>query len=454
MPQLTGHAPSATILDSMLYSLPDVLTVWHTSSQPPLTITYKFETHAPADINLAYSGWTPFTTAEEDAIRAILGEFADVLNVVFVEAKDAADPDINFGKVDLGHAGEGGFQYQAVVDGDGNLVSKSLDGFAVFDSSINLADPDQAGVILHEIGHALTLKHPGLYTGSADQGNSPPYLPKSQDNNQYTVMSYRPDPHTGEPAKHLMLYDIAALQARFGANDHYRSGDTTYSASPGETKTIWDTGGNDVIDGGHISNPVTIDLREGKFSSLEGKDDLAIAYGVIIERAIGGDAGDKLIGNQWNNKLAGKGGADLLIGGKGNDRLDGGNGGDTLKGGSGKDWLDGSNGQDRLIGGSGADKFVFDSPLTGVDRIVDFTPHQDVIVLDDAVFTALNGLTSLPGKAFWIGPAAHDHSDRIIYDTDTGNLFYDPDGDRQDAAVKFAKIGAHLDLHANDFLIV
>jgi hypothetical protein len=60
-----------------------------------------------------------------------------------------------------------------------------------------------------EIGHRMTLKHPGNY--GADEG---PFLNRSKENNKYSVMSYRDNPDSGERADHLMLYDIAALQSR------------------------------------------------------------------------------------------------------------------------------------------------------------------------------------------------------------------------------------------------
>ena len=54
----------------------------------------------------------------------------------------------------------------------------------------------------------------------------------------------------------------------------------------------------------------------------------------------------------------------------------------------------------------------------------------------------------------FVGKAAHDGSDRIVYDDKTGKLFYDADGNGGDAAVLFAKLDPHLDLGFGDFLIV
>ena len=55
--------------------------------------------------------------------------------------------------------------------------------------------------------------------------------------------------------------------------------------------------------------------------------------------------------------------------------------------------------------------------------------------------------------AFWIGSQAHDANDRIIYDSSTGALSYDPDGTGSKAAVQFATLGANLKMTYKDFLV-
>jgi Ca2+-binding RTX toxin-like protein len=82
-------------------------------------------------------------------------------------------------------------------------------------------------------------------------------------------------------------------------------------------------------------------------------------------------------------------------------------------------------GNDKLTGGDGNDAFVFNTALNGtnnVDSIGDFDPLEDVIRIDNAVF---NGLATgtLASAAFAKNATgnAGDASDRIIYETDTGN---------------------------------
>ena len=184
-------------------------------------------------------------------------------------------------------------------------------------------------------------------------------------------------------------------------------------------------------------HPVTINLNDGTFSSLGAKDNLAIAYGAIIENAVGGQVGDAITGNQWDNDLTGGGGNDVLDGRGGNDHLAGGGGNDTL------------------IGGGGSDSFVFNAALnasSNVDTVKDFAHGVDVIVLENAVFTALAALGTLAASAFFAGAAAHDADDRVIYNPGNGALIYDANGSASGGAVQ-CQTRRGADQSAADFLV-
>lgn len=220
------------------------------------------------------------------------------------------------------------------------------------------SDPDQGWTagsgnfssLLHEIGHAVGLKHP------FEDGNT---LPVSLDSTQYSVMSYTEGPHSlfvrvtqeGSSIRWEsfnvqpdtpMLLDIAAAQYLYGANLTYRTGDDVYTFDPATPfmRTIWDAGGSDTISIANFTRGSTIDLRAGSFSSISipsdsgagvgwkdpppdptyyGTNNLAIAYGVVIENAIGGAGNDHMVGNDAANRLQGGGGNDTLDGGAGLD---------------------------------------------------------------------------------------------------------------------------------------
>ncbi|CAK0773785.1 serralysin [Gammaproteobacteria bacterium] len=174
----------------------------------------------------------------------------------------------------------------------------------------------------------------------------------------------------------------------------------------------------------------------------------------------GGSGNDALIGGEGNDTLNGGAGADKLNGGTDNDRLNGGSGADILTGGAGNDILNGGLAADTMTGGAGNDIFRFDSTLgdANIDTIKDFGSPQDKLYLDDVVFNnvgALGRFSSTDGR-FWANNAgvAHDASDRIIYDTDSGALFYDADGNGAGTAIQFATLTGHPILHAADIWVV
>jgi Ca2+-binding RTX toxin-like protein len=144
-------------------------------------------------------------------------------------------------------------------------------------------------------------------------------------------------------------------------------------------------------------------------------------------------------GNGLDNVLTGNAGANVIDGKLGADTIAGGGGADTL------------------TGGAGADHFVFDAALAdaGVDVIKDFNVAEDTIAFDHDVFGALGGPGALAAGAFRVGAGATDADDRIIYNSGTGELFYDADG--AGAAwtqVKVAQLSGGLSMTDQDFLVV
>ena len=161
-------------------------------------------------------------------------------------------------------------------------------------------------------------------------------------------------------------------------------------------------------------------------------------------------------GTSGSDNWTGTAGDDIFDGLGSSDVLRGLGGNDTLKGGSGGDSLYGGAGNDILTGNGGRDTFYFDTaPGAGnLDRITDFTPGSDRVALENGIFTALGSAGTLSSSAFYRGAAAHDATDRIIYDSGTGHLFYDPDGTGAAAAMHIADLAAGLSLSASSFLVV
>jgi Ca2+-binding RTX toxin-like protein len=319
----------------------------------PLTVTYGFMTVAPWYVTVWGNETLPFTqfTPEQRAgVDRAVQMFESVANIDFVYRADGDNAQVRFGSAVL-PSSEAAHTYYPEPSDDAA-------GDVWFDSTYSGVQSQVSGsygfmVTLHEMGHALGLKH------SFDGGT---ILPYDQDNRQYTVMSYNAAASmpNREPAT-LMLYDIAALQYLYGANTSYKSGNDTWRWNPDETflACLWDGGGNDTLDASNQTRRVIINLNPGTFSSIgsyQGGDslnNLSIAFNCWIENATGGSGNDTITGNDLANRLDGGSGNDTITDGDGNDTVLGGGGDDTFYAGFGADSYDGGRGSDVVIYGLG-----------------------------------------------------------------------------------------------------
>ncbi|MEH2072343.1 MAG: DVUA0089 family protein [Nostoc sp.] len=144
------------------------------------------------------------------------------------------------------------------------------------------------------------------------------------------------------------------------------------------------------------------------------------------------DLGRVFTGDALNNSIAGGSGNDNLNGAGGNDTITGGNGNDTLIGGTGNDLLVGGSGNDVLTGGDGADAYRFTAPSDRLDTINGFSGSGgDKIQISAAGFGGGLVAGSLTSDRFRSGAGittANTTTQRFIYNTSTGALFYDADG--------------------------
>ncbi len=124
----------------------------------------------------------------------------------------------------------------------------------------------------------------------------------------------------------------------------------------------------------------TYSLSDGKGASDWATVSVTVGAADTI---VGTEGNDTLAGTEGADHILGLGGNDSLYGYGGNDTLEGGAGADLLKGGSGDDVLTGGTGADWLYGGAGRDVFRYQSLEDAGDRIVDFTPGEDVLDLRD-----------------------------------------------------------------------
>ena len=173
-------------------------------------------------------------------------------------------------------------------------------------------------LIVHELGHALGLKHSFSETDSFDQIGDGPYLEReSEENTDWTMMSYT----DGDSAysTNFEPFDIAALHYIYGVAADVNEGDSAYLFDDSQGVFVYDGQGVDVIDASSAQSAATIYLTEGDWSFIGEKSDLitsanqlTINFNTEIEGAIGGDFNDTLSGNLLDNNLQGGGGNDII----------------------------------------------------------------------------------------------------------------------------------------------
>jgi Ca2+-binding RTX toxin-like protein len=169
----------------------------------------------------------------------------------------------------------------------------------------------------------------------------------------------------------------------------------------------------------------------------------------------GSTQGDTLYGFKGVDKISGVSGDDWLFGNGGDDKLYGGDGHDSLAGGAGADLLDGGTGHNFLTGNGGKDTFAFSAPLSGgnYSEIVDFKHKKDKIQVDNDVFQGVGGKGDLKAGHFSTLEDYTGKQKTIVYDEDTGWLYYSKIGGGLSNAQYFAKVKIGTDLDHHDFLV-
>jgi hypothetical protein len=297
-----------------------------------------------------------------------------------------------------------------------------------------------------------------------------------------------------------------------GANILDGKGGADYMFGFGGDDTYFVDNAGDQIFGEGAGNGYDIVFTTGSFTLAAGLEIEEISAptpgdGLVLT---GNEFAQKLIGNSGSSVLDGRGGADFMSGGTGSDtyyvddagdvvdetatsasfdavytsvsyaltasarvewlsttasydtaaiNLTGSSSNQYLIGNEGANVLDGRAGADILLGYGGADSFAFTTSVGGsssgnVDVIVDFQAGIDKILLDDAIFAGIGGPGALASGVFVTGSAAGDADDRLIYNSSTGQLFYDGNGSAAGGAFLFVTLQGAPTLTASDFQVI
>ena len=212
-------------------------------------------------------------------------------------------------------------------------------------NDINLSfQPGAEGylMVLHELGHALGLKHPHDTINSRLSFGK--YGTSQYDLDEYTIMSYNDNSHSYvayDPITPMVL-DVIALQYLYGKNMQINSGNTDHKiVHTAEYYTIWDPSGIDTINLSNSKWDWYVELPYVISSSLHGEyvgvaftdenynapTDLIWLIGEI-ENIVGGSGDDILVGNHLNNYIEGGSGNDFIYSFDANNTLVGGLGRD------------------------------------------------------------------------------------------------------------------------------
>jgi Ca2+-binding RTX toxin-like protein len=147
--------------------------------------------------------------------------------------------------------------------------------------------------------------------------------------------------------------------------------------------------------------------------------------------------------------ISGTSNADTLVGGSGND---------TIFGNSGNDWLEGRGGNDQLSGGSGQDSYVFREFGAGnADTLANFDSGWDFLRFDGTAFGLAAGHFAAGDARFYAAAGAtggHDADDRLVFNTTSGQLYYDADGADGAGAQLVATLPGGAGVAAGDIWVI
>lgn len=217
---------------------------WLTPARTTLLYTFSLAGARAGDAGAVYTGAPAAFNAQQQAAAVLaLDRISQITGIDFQATADAQAADIHFMAADLLGASTTGFatsSWSYSFNSNNVVTAYSADAWVYLDNvefaASNLAP--SAGtpgfeVLLHELGHALGLKHP--FDGAVQ-------LPPAQDNTAYTLMSYA---GSGGPHSDYAPYDIAALRFLYGGDG---LGGALGVGAAGQYLT--GTAGNDVIIGG------------------------------------------------------------------------------------------------------------------------------------------------------------------------------------------------------------
>lgn len=462
---------------------------WSGAETPgqPVFVTYSFDATAPASdvghlAGSALATFTAYSAAQQTQAKQALTDWSSASTVggggsgvIFLQVAPGKG-DINFAAYDFTSdpnakysGGEAYYPYGNwnYSTGQPGLIKFAADlpgsGNVLMNTAFETGGLFAYATVLHEIGHALGLKHPtDAWTNYVDGLGvvHNQWDPNVTYDTSYSIMSTGATILTEPTAADFQaIQSIYGTAAQAAAQDKSWSwnvtsytltqvlkdggqtvrgistsntitggsgNDAIYAIGAG-TNRIYGKAGNDTLVGGsgtsYLDGGAGADVINGWFGpSYASYSDAAVGVTVnLLNPAVntGDAAGDSYLhvtriqGSNFDDILVGDNNGDVITGLKGNDHLTGGTGKDTLTGGIGNDVLTGGGAADTLTGGTGNATFVYaaitDSAVKTPDTIKDF--HTG----DRIDLSALDADTSAAGvQHFHLGATSGHVGDIVV----------------------------------------